>query len=500
MFRKIGVLFIIFFILVSGTISSQQPEGVRYEDIPIMPEGKKGERIRSLIDAFNSNDPSLITRFFLQDCTEGLRKLAPAEEYILTFQQTHNYWGDVTFHSIRTYEPQRSLETVVIFKDQNFASWRAATLGFDEQNEFRISNIRFGDARTPSDVQEPGLTEEQVIDEITTFLDTLAQLDQFSGTVLLAKDGEVLFTFACGEASKRFHVPNNVDTKFNLGSMNKMFTATAIVQLIERGILSYEDRLSEYLDESWLPEEISSKITLRHLLTHTSGLGSYFNRTYQNSSKQLFRELDDYKPLLREEKLAFEPGSRFQYSNTGMFLLGVVIEKATGDSYFDHIRKNIYEPAGMIHSDCYEMDYPVENLAMGYHPAPQSPYGWKNNLYMHVIKGGPAGGGFSTVKDLHKFARALISGKLVNQDSLDLMWTDQAGANYGYGFSVSSGPAGKVVGHSGGFPGINSNLDMFLDKGYIVAVMSNMTGAATPVASKIASLISRLLGSDFENF
>jgi CubicO group peptidase (beta-lactamase class C family) len=118
-----------------------------------------------------------------------------------------------------------------------------------------------------------------------------------------------------------------------------------------------------------------------------------------------------------------------------MFLLGVVIEKVTGEDYFGHIRKVIYDPAGMKDSDCYEMDFPVENLAIGYSPDWKSPCGWQNNLYKHVIKGGPAGGGFD---------------------------------------------------------GINSKLDIYLDSGYIVAVMSNIDMGANPVARKIGQLLARV--------
>ncbi len=109
-----------------------------------------------------------------------------------------------------------------------------------------------------------------------------------------------------------------------------------------------------------------------------------------------------------------------------------------------------------------------------------------------MIKGGPAGGGFSTVKDLHRFARAIQTGKLVSQESLDKMWQDYAGASYGYGFGVEEGPSGKVVGHGGGFDGINSKLDIYLDRGYIVAVMSNTDSGASPVAQKVGQILARL--------
>jgi CubicO group peptidase (beta-lactamase class C family) len=175
-----------------------------------------------------------------------------------------------------------------------------------------------------------------------------------------------------------------------------------------------------------------------------------------------------------------------------MFLLGVIIEKVAGEDYFDHIRKVIHAPAGMTNSDCYEMDYPVENLAIGYSPDFTSPYKWQNNLYKHVLKGGPAGGGFSTVKDLHRFAVALLSGKLVSAKTRELMWTDAKGANYGYGFAVAQSPGGKAVGHSGGFNGINSQLDIYVDSGYVVAAMCNYDNGASPLANKIGTILARV--------
>jgi CubicO group peptidase (beta-lactamase class C family) len=274
--------------------------------------------------------------------------------------------------------------------------------------------------------------------------------------------------------------------------MNKMFTSTAIAQLVEKGMLSFDDPISAYVDESWLPEKITSKITIHHLLTHTSGLGSYFNETFSNGSRALFRNVEDFKPLVKGEEPEFEPGERFRYSNTGMLLLGVVIESVTGGSYFDYIRKNIYEPAGMSDTDSYEMDHPVENLAIGYSRDWESEYGWQNNYFKHVVKGGPAGGGFSTVGDLHRFARALLEGKLVSRESLETMWKNHSGEGYGYGFGITEGSTGKIVGHSGGFDGINGNLDIFVDKGYIAAVLSNVDNGASPLARRIKELLARV--------
>ncbi len=490
MIRK-NLIIAILCLFLFQALSAQMPGEKSYHDESVMPGGKKGERIQSLIATVNSNNPDQISRFINEECAEKFKKIAPMEEHINVVLNFRRTTGGVDFHSIRTYVPERK-ETVVILKDRNFESWRAFVITFDKSEDLLIASLYFNIARTPSNVQESNLTEKQFIQMTKDVLQRICKSDVFSGSLLIAKGEEILFTHACGEASKRFHVPNNIDTKFNLGSMNKMFTSVSIVQLVEKGLLSFDDTIDKYVDESWLPKDITSKITIHHLLTHTSGLGSYFNETYMNGSKALYRKVNDFKPLVKGEKPAFEPGKRFRYSNTGMLLLGVVIESVTGQSYFDYIRKNIYEPAGMKNSDCYEMDYPVENLAIGYSPDPNSKYGWQNNLFKHVIKGGPAGGGFSTVGDLHRFARAIQAGKLVSTDSLKILWKDYAGASYGYGFTIVEGPNGKVVGHSGGFPGINGKLDIYLDKGYIVAVLSNYDNGASPVAQKISQLLARV--------
>jgi len=471
---------------------AQQPGERGYVDESVMPDGAIGERIQSLIATLNAGDPERLERFFEAEVTARFRDFAPMDAHQQAFGQTRRRWGAVTFHSIRTYDPPRADETVVVVNDSNFGAWRALTLQFDENDGHRISSVGFNDARTPTNVVEEELRAEDLLDQIERLVTRSCEVDVFSGTVVVASGNEVLYSHACGEASKRFHVANNLQTKFNLGSMNKMFTSVAVMQLVERGVISVEDPISKYVDETWLPAEMTERITVHHLLSHTSGLGSYFNDTYWESSRDLFRALDDYKPLIQGEELAFDPGTSWGYSNSGMFLLGVVIESATGEDYFEYIRENIYEPAGMVNSDSYEMDNPVENLAIGYDPN-DSEWGYENNLYKHVIKGGPAGGGFSTVEDLHRFALALQGGTLLSPESLQVMWTDHADSNYGYGFSVEEIEGiGKVVGHGGGFPGLSSNLDILLDRDWIVTVMSNYGQAATPIAAGINGLIARV--------
>ncbi len=490
--RRACFLILVLSVFVFQAAFAQTEGEISYSDESVMPQGKMGERIKSIIKTVNSNDPDMIRRFMNEECTGDFRNFAPMERHIAVWRSVFMETGGLDFHSIRTYVPERKEETVVILKDRYFGGWHGLVISFEDKKEYLATGIQFTPARTPSNVEEGPLTEGQFLTQAEELMDGLIGRGIFSGTILVARGDKVLLERVGGEASKRFHVANRIDTKFNIGSMNKMFTSTAIVQLEEKGKLSFDDPISKYVDESWLPGEITSKVTVHHLLTHTSGLGSYFNETYVNGSRALWRDVEDFKPLVRDDELAFEPGEGWRYSNTGMLLLGVVIESVTGESYFDYIRQNIYGIAGMKNSDSYEMDYPVENLAIGYSPAPGSEYGWQNNYFKHVIKGGPAGGGFSTVVDLHRFALSMLGGKLVSKESLEIMWNVQGGESYGYGFGIDKGPWGKVVGHSGGFDGINGNLDIFVDKGYIVAVLSNVDNGASPLANRINELVKRI--------
>jgi CubicO group peptidase (beta-lactamase class C family) len=497
MIRKValsGALLALGVLLASAVPSAfSQPQAApAFKDTTALPEGPAGARIKSLIEVMNSGSAERIQRFLNGECDKKFREMVPIDEHISTALGFHRDTGGIDFYAVRAFTPELPGATVVIVKDRILGGWWRLTFRFGEAPGFLVAGLGIGSARPPAGLVEPPLTEKEAVEEIRSLMARLKAKDWYSGTVLVAKGATVLLTDFAGEANKSFHVPNDIDTKFNLGSMNKMFTSVAVARLVEAGKLSFDDPIGKWVDETWLAKDVTSKITVRHLITHTSGLGSYFNDVYDKSSRALFRKLDDYKPLIKDDKPAFPPGTRYQYSNTGMFLLGVVIEKVTGEDYFEHIRKAIYAPAGMTDSDSYEMDYPVENLAIGYSPDWASPYKWRNNLYTHVIKGGPAGGGFSTVKDLHRFALALLGGKLVSKSTRDLMWTDFKGANYGYGFTVVQSPGGKAVGHSGGFDGINSQLDIYVDTGYIVAAMSNIDMGASPLANKIGGILARV--------
>jgi CubicO group peptidase (beta-lactamase class C family) len=211
--------------------------------------------------------------------------------------------------------------------------------------------------------------------------------------------------------------------------------------------------------------------------------------------------VDDYQVLVRNMKPGFEPGSSWSYSNAGFVLLGAIVERLSGMDYFKYVLENIHQRAGMINTDCYEMDRPVPNLAIGYEKRERkdgSPY-WQNNLYFHEMKGSPAGGGFSTAEDLLNFDIALRDGTLVLPETWKLLITERARPSdgpkvWGYGFIIENHETlGRIVGHGGGFFGISSNMEMYLDHGFTTVVLSNYGGGSDVVSGEIREVIKDLI-------
>ncbi len=479
--------------VVSLPAAAQTPQPAPFTDSATLPDTPAYTRAREVMDLINSADPAAFERYVQGSFAPEFRDAVPPEAHAAFFNEVVSTSGTLTPHGARSYSPPRpATSATLIVRAGITEQWRAIVVEVEEAAPHKISRLSFDRARPPSDLPKaPALTDAQIAEELGAYIDRLAKYDAFSGTVLMAKDGKPLLIRAVGLANRDFKAANSLDTKFNLGSMNKMFTAVAILQLAEQGKLSLDDTLAKYLDTTWLSQDILDRVTIRHLLTHTSGLGSYFNETFDRSSRALFRNVNDYKPLVVSETLAFEPGSQQRYSNTGFLIAGAIVEKASGADYFDYIRKNVTGPAGMTSTDCYELDKVNDNLAVGYdrRVTPQGPE-YTNNIFMHVIRGGPAGGGYSIVADLVRFDQALRSGKLLKQDALAAAWTPVPGPlGYGLGFFVQDTPVGKIVGHSGGFNGISADLSMYLDAGLTVAVLSNDGLAAPLVQSKARELI-----------
>ena len=342
--------------------------------------------------------------------------------------------------------------------------------------------------------QTDQLSVSAFVRELDSYLKKNTEEDLFSGVVLVARDGMPIFKKAYGMADRERNISNQVNTKFCIGSMNKMFTAIAIAQLVEQGKLSYDDLIGKYLGEEWVLSEVGEQVKISHLLSHTSGIAEYLTDEFLISSAETYRTLEDYKPIIKELSLTFEPGTRWEYCNTGFLLLGAIIEKAAGMDYWDYIKGHIFDPVEMNNTIGLDRNRSLSNLAMGYEKGQEEGEAlWRKTAFAGKIDGSPSGGGYSTVDDLLKFAEALGSDLLISKESKKLLMSTKPGLSsreYGYGFIISSsGKFGRIVGHGGAAPGVSANFRIFVDKGYTMIILSNLSEASLPVSSKIRSLL-----------
>ncbi len=274
-----------------------------------------------------------------------------------------------------------------------------------------------------------------------------------------------------------------------------MFTGVAIAQLAQDGKLNFNDLLSKYLPD-YPNSDVAGKVTVHQLLTHTGGTGDFFGPEF-DAHRQELRDLQDYVTLFGRRGVAFEPGSRYAYSNYGFLLLGLVIERVTGQSYYDYVRQHIYEQAGMAATDSLPESTPVPNLSIGYTSSLGS--GLRPNTDTLPPRGTSAGGGYSTVGDLLRFADAIVNNKLLDAHYTELVTTGQITvgpafripnklsasftdyAMYAYGFEDTASNGVRWFGHNGGAPGMSGCLRVYPTSGYEIAVLANVDPPAADV-------------------
>ena len=317
-------------------------------------------------------------------------------------------------------------------------------------------------------------------------LENAAAAGQFSGAVLVARDGRTLFEGAYGLADRERSVPNTLQTQFRAGSMYKMVTAVAALQLVQAGTLRLDAPLGTYLPD-YPNADVASKVTPHHLLTHTGGTGDIFGPQFTANRTEL-RTTEDYLQLYGARGLQFAPGAQHVYSNYGFMLLGALIEQLSGTSYEEHVAARVLAPAEMTATGTAPEDSLVPGRAVGY--MRQSSGALVSNAPTLPYRGTPAGGGYSTVEDFVRFALAVRERRLLDSAHtallLDGKVTVAPGFQYAYGFIDRIVGGRRFVGHSGGAAGMNGDLAFEPDGGYVVVVLSNFDPpAATQVATSI---------------
>jgi len=344
---------------------------------------------------------------------------------------------------------------------------------------------------TPVQFAIPRMSEGQALAALKSEIERRAAADRFSGTVMVTRNGKAIFSGAYGLADRDKKIKNELGTQFRIGSMNKMFTAVATMQLVQNGKLKLGGTVGEYLPD-YPNKDLASKVTIHHLLTHTGGTGDFFGPEFDAHRLEL-RTLQDYVKLYGQRGLEFEPGSKWSYSNYGFLLLGMIVQKVSGEDYYTYVRENVYKPAGMTATDSLPEDQTVAKRSVGYRKDRASD-SWKPNTDTLPYRGTSAGGGYSTVEDLQRFAEALKEHQLLDARHTETLTTGKAetggGDKYAYGFMDQTSGGVRSYGHGGGAPGMSGELAIYPQSGYVVAVLANLD---PPAAQRIASFIGNRL-------
>jgi len=349
-----------------------------------------------------------------------------------------------------------------------------ATLDLDPADRFDVTKLQLEGTDLPDEFKPQRMPLNQVLAAGKARLDAARAADSLSGALLVAKNGKVLLAWHGGAADRERAVGVDETTRFRLASLNKMFTAVAILQLREAGKLSLDDTIAAHLHNYPNPQ-VARAISIRQLLNHTSGLGDVFGEEFEKRSQSL-RTLNDYWGMASAEPPSSTPGSEDGYSNYGYILLGSIIEAVSGQSYYDYVDQHIFRVAGMSATGSVPESVAVAGRAVAYAKRDGK---WVQESKTLPWRGTSAGGGYSTVGDMLKFAEALRAGRLISPESLGLATAPQNNKGwYGYGFMVSGQGAERQYGHEGGAPGANTSLVILPESGYVVIGLSNVDPGA----------------------
>ena len=443
------------------------------------PDTPAGHQAKAWLEAFNAGDAEKYKEFLSKDFPTRLQRA----------EQDKRFRAMTGGFELRKVEESTPTKLVALVQERVSDQFARLTMEVDASEQHQITRLSLQGIPRPPDFALPHLSEGELITVLRKKLDEDVAAGRFSGAVLVARNGKPVFAQAYGLADREKKTPNTLKTRFRIGSMNKMFTAVAALQLVQSGKLDLKAPFGNYLTK-YPNKDVSSKVTIEQLLTHTGGTGDIFGPEFDKRRLEL-KTLQDYVTLYGNRAVEFEPGSRWQYSNYGFLLLGALVEQVSGESYYDYIRDHVYKPAGMTGTASESEDQTVPDRSIGY--TVMGGADLRPNTDTLPYRGTSAGGGYSTVEDLLKFATALQSRKLLNAQYTEMLTTGKVDAGrgkYAYGFQDATINGTRCFGHGGGAPGMNGGLQICPGPGYVVAVLANMD---PPAASRVSDFITNRL-------
>jgi len=393
-----------------------------------IPDTPAGRQFARWLEVFNRGERTALKEYLDKYHAEGASRLDSS----LRFREST---GGFDLKKIETSSPTH---LAGIVKERDSSQYARFELEVEPSEPHRIKKFGLEAIPRPAETPPPvRLGEAEALRALRVQIETEVAGDRFAGALLVARNGEPVFSGAWGPADRDQKTPNRLDTRFRIGSMNKMFTAVAVAQLAQAGKLKFTDTLGQHLRD-YPNKDLAAKVTIHHLLTHTGGTGDIFGPEFRDKRLQL-RELKDYVDLYGKRGLEFAPGSRWAYSNYGFLLLGVVVERVSGQSYYDYVREHIFKPAAMTRTDSLPESEDVLGRSIGY--TRMGSDGWRPNT-----------------------------------DTLPWRATSAGGVRW--------------FRHGGGAPGMNGALHTRPASGYVLSVLATLD---PPAASRLADFLSERL-------
>ncbi|MFE7797713.1 serine hydrolase domain-containing protein [Nocardia sp. NPDC057440] len=318
----------------------------------------------------------------------------------------------------------------------------------------------------------------------------------YSGIAVIARGGVREFEGCYGLANRSEGIPVSTETRFGLASVTKMFTAVAVARFVRSGLVSFDTAVRDILPAGRRPTTLRPDVTVHHLLSHTSGIADYFEEGEDYAA--LWTDRPNYRILCPADMLSLfanlaphgRPGQRFQYSNAGFVLLGLIVEEIAGVPYPDAVAESVFEPAGLTSTGFFALDEVHSHVAIGYLPPREAGGPWRSNIYSIPSMGGPDGGAFATAADLDRFLRAYADGTLLGDQLRAAMLTPRCvvrdGVEVGYGVFLHGG--GRF-GHTGEDPGCEVMVQHLPEFDTSVVALCNMNGYAHEIGDLMVELV-----------
>lgn len=437
------------------------------------------EQQRVLIRFLEALDqPSLTRREFIrQNMTPEIIESRTLEGLDEAMASLSGYLGAFEVHSVEVAD--NSVTATIHLLDK--AEWLLVELPLVDTPNYRIDGINAVGVEPPVGFV-PEADPENITEVLSDYMNAVGATG-FSGAVLVTQQDRILYAGAFGPEH------NTLMTAFNIGPASAMLTSVMIMKLVEAGELDLNAMVGRYLPD-WPNERVRNEISILHLLSHQSGIPA-ISPEIMTERRARLHTVPDYVEIFAEQPLRFTPGSRFEYSDSGIILLGLVAERVAGRSFDDLMAGYIYEPAGMDNSGRFSVDELEECCAVGIIGDDQT------NTGMLPWRGSPAAGSYATVIDLARFALAFMGGHFVSQENVEMMISPSSPVSASEVFSLAGFVAeedGQVhVGYRSGGPGIGVDFAVYPVQAYTVIVLSNQNNGAVPVARMLRRIIGQLM-------